>query len=82
MDYWTPIIAATPPTLVALCSLITSLRNKKQIQEVKVSIDGRMEELLALTRKSSHAEGVLDQKTETQEPKKESAAFLKHDSAG
>ena len=63
---------ATPsPELVALgiaiCTLLTAaigvfmaFRNKKSIQEIKISVDGRLEELLALTKKSSHAEGKVE----------------------
>jgi len=36
--------------------------NRSKLGAVSEQVDGRLTELLALTRKSSHAEGVLQQK--------------------
>ena len=69
----TIVLAAVPPIVISLGALYVAVKNANKaakaveesttaVQEIKVSIDGRMEELLALTRKSAHAEGVLEQK--------------------
>ena len=52
-------------------SLKKAARDKREIKgeitNLTIHIDGRMTELLELTRKSSHAEGVEDQKIVQQE---------------
>jgi hypothetical protein len=53
------LITALCTLATALIGLSTSLRNRKTIQQLEIRVDGRLEEFLALTRKSSHAEGVL-----------------------
>ena len=59
----TIVAAATPPTLIALGALFASLRNGKKSDQLAVKVDGRLTELLNLTRKSSHAEGVKDERS-------------------
>jgi len=56
------LIASAPPTIAALGSLALGYLNSRKLRNVETKVDGRLEELLALTRKSSHAEGVKDQK--------------------
>jgi len=51
------LIAAVPGTLAAILGLL----NRSKLGAVSVQMDGRMSELLALTRKSSHAQGVKDE---------------------
>jgi hypothetical protein len=46
--------------LAAVIGVFMSLRNGARIQAVKVQFDGRMDELLRLTEKSSHAEGKIE----------------------
>lgn len=60
------IIAALPPTLAAVLAWAGSRRNSRQIQEIHVSVNSRLTELLALTAKSSHAAG---EKAEKDRPK-------------
>jgi hypothetical protein len=43
-------------------SFWASRRNKAAIQEVHVSINSRMDQLIAQTAKASHAEGMADEK--------------------
>lgn len=60
MNYETVIIAAiagVPATLVALATLIKTLQTGRKV-------DGRLSELLELTRKSSKAEGKVEGKVE------------------
>jgi hypothetical protein len=52
------IVAAVPSTLAAVLGLV----NRRKIGDVQVSVDGRLSELLALTAKSSRAEGQKDTK--------------------
>jgi len=55
------LIVAIPPTLLALASLITSMRHREQDKadhaELHLQINSRMDELLELTRKDSFREG-------------------------
>jgi hypothetical protein len=41
--------------------------NRQQAQQLHVLVNSRMDELLELTRTSSHAEGVLAEKTEAED---------------
>jgi hypothetical protein len=52
------IIAALPGVLAA----ILGRQNRNKLEQVSGQIDGRLTELLELTRKSSHAAGMLDEK--------------------
>jgi hypothetical protein len=58
---WGPIviaaIAALPPTLVALLSLRKSKQNEAAIEQVHISINSRLTELLIATAAASRAEG-------------------------
>jgi hypothetical protein len=56
------IISTTIAAAGAIVAAIFSAKNHALTTLLKVEIDGRGTELLALTRKSSHAEGVKDQK--------------------
>ncbi len=56
------IIAAIPPTVVALGAVVLGWNNRAKLNQVGTAIDGRLTELLELTRKSSHAEGALQQR--------------------
>jgi hypothetical protein len=59
------IIAAVPPTVVALGAVLLGWMNRAKLENVGQKVDGRLTELLDLTRKSSHAEGVAEQKEKT-----------------
>jgi hypothetical protein len=50
------LITAAPSTLAAIIGLL----NRSKLGEVSTQMDGRMTELLNLTRKSSKAEGVRE----------------------
>src|ERR1035437_4613937 len=70
IDLVTPIISGTPAVLAAILSftaVILTLRNGKKadvnhakIEEIHVSINGRMGELLRLTSEAEHAKGKLE----------------------
>ena len=51
------IIAAIPPTLIALGAFIAALRNGQKTDQVQRSINGRMDELLERTRELAHRDG-------------------------
>ena len=51
------IIASFATMLIALFTWLTSRNNGAAIQRVKISIDGRMEELLSAARGQAKAEG-------------------------
>ena len=57
------------PHLTGLISALASIgavavgwHNKKNIQKIELSVDGRLEQFIALVKTSSHAEGVLSEK--------------------
>lgn len=50
-------ITAFPPTLAALLALKAGKENAKAIQNVHISIDGRMDELLKSTNRDSLQKG-------------------------
>lgn len=56
------IIAAAPPALLALAALVNSIRNGKAVKEVHLAVNSRLDELVKLTRKDAHAEGVKEEK--------------------
>jgi hypothetical protein len=73
VQFWgSPELTVTLATAVVglLTSIVAALNswrtgriardNSKQVQEIKVSVDGRFSEMLALTRAASHAEGRLE----------------------
>jgi hypothetical protein len=51
------LIAGVPATLAVVLGFL----NRSKLGAVSVQMDGRLSELLELTRKSSHAEGVKDE---------------------
>lgn len=84
------LIAATPPTIVAIGGLVISLLNRKKIAEtaalvtnVSVSIDGRMEQLLEVTRNlataKGHAEGQEQERGEERGRVEQKALGVKAD---
>ena len=56
------LISAIPPTLVALGAVFLGWMNRTKLEDVGQKVDGRLTELLDLTRKASYHEGVADQK--------------------
>jgi hypothetical protein len=57
------IIAATSllSALTAFGAMLISLINRKKIQEVHLSINSRMTQLLELTQESAHAAGMKEE---------------------
>lgn len=51
------MIAAVPPTLMALAAVITSLHTQRKLQDVHNQINGRMEQLIEEVGSTSRAEG-------------------------
>ena len=63
MNNWMPIfVAAIPPTIAAMGALLLGWFNSRKLSKVETKVDGRLTELLELTRKSSTAEGVKQEK--------------------
>lgn len=56
------IIAATPPTIVATGALIVAIKSRSAIQEVHLSLNSRLTELLNATGRAAHADGVTEGK--------------------
>ena len=59
------IIVAIPPTLVAILALIQGMKNGRATEEIHLSVNSRMDELLAVTKGESHAEGLAQGRKET-----------------
>ena len=55
------VIAAVPPTLTAIVAVVLGFVNHNKLHDVGLRVDGRLTELLDLTRQSSHAEGVKEE---------------------
>lgn len=53
-------VSSAVAALAAVGAAVSSWRNRRAIQEVHISINSRMDTLLALTAKASHAEGVIE----------------------
>jgi hypothetical protein len=56
------IIAATPPTIAAGGALLLGWLNRQKLTQIHVDVNSRITQLLKLTKKSSYAEGIKDQK--------------------
>ncbi len=56
------VIAAIPPTLVALLALRTGRKAERKIEEIHIDINSRMTELLAMTGQVERAGGVADER--------------------
>ena len=54
------LIVAVAPTATAICTFILGLVNHSKLEKVEEKVNGRLSELLQLTRKSSRAEGVKE----------------------
>lgn len=46
--------------LGAMVSLALGFKNRKEVQQLTINVDGRLSQLLELTKASSHAEGRLE----------------------
>ena len=55
------LIAATPPTIAAVWAIISSKKNGVKIQEIHLSINSRMDELLEATKIAARSQGRADE---------------------
>jgi len=53
------ILVALPPTIIALTGLIVAMRNGDKTDKVKTLVNGRMDQLLELSKAQAHSEGKL-----------------------
>lgn len=51
------LIAAMPPTVAAVASMLVAIRSRKSISELHLQINSRMDEFMTLIRKEARAEG-------------------------
>lgn len=51
------IIAAVPATIAAAAALVVSVRGNRKIDELHLSINGRMAQLIDMTSKAASADG-------------------------
>jgi hypothetical protein len=52
-------IAALPPTLVALAALIQARRTRAAVNEIHLTLNSRLSQLIEATSAAAHAEGVV-----------------------
>lgn len=50
-------IAAIPPTIVGILNFFLGRANRKNIQQINVSVDGKLDRFMETAQKLSHAEG-------------------------
>jgi hypothetical protein len=55
--------AATVAAIAGVIGTLRSQRNTRTIHEIKVNVDGRLTQLLEMTKAAAHAQGVLAEKT-------------------
>jgi hypothetical protein len=67
MELVITLITSITALIVAITSLVKLFRQSAKIQEIHLSINSRMDELLKLSRENSFAKGV---KSETDKDKK------------
>ena len=58
----TLLIVGVPTLITSIASLIASLRNTSRINDVRFRINGRMDQLLAITRINYHTLGVQEER--------------------
>lgn len=56
------VLATIPPTVTALLAFIKVMSVEKSVRETHLAVNSRMDELLRITRESSRAEGIQEQK--------------------
>lgn len=65
------LLAAISAVIGSVAAVIVAIRGRhmthREIKEVHVSLDGRLEELLELTRKTAHAAGLAEGRAEPDE---------------
>ena len=58
MELLITLVTALVALITSIVTLVKIIKTSNKIQEIHVSINSRMDELLKLTSKSSHAEGI------------------------
>jgi hypothetical protein len=61
-DVWIAALAAVPPTLLALASLVVGIRNSRKVEQVRHATNSLTEQLVAATRIASYAEGAAGER--------------------
>lgn len=56
------VVASLPSTLLALATLIVSVRNSQKVEQVQHATNSLMDRLIVLTRTEAHAAGVKEEK--------------------
>lgn len=51
------LIAAVPPTLLSIVTLIVSVQNRMEGQKLHISLNSRLSELIKASKESAHAAG-------------------------
>jgi hypothetical protein len=59
MSLGNTFIVAIPPTILAVATLIASIRNGKKADDLHEKVNGRLQELLYKTREEAFAQGRL-----------------------
>ncbi len=61
METLITLCTAVAALVASVATLIKVVHTSSKIQEIHLSLNSRLDQFLALTRKSSHAEGVKDE---------------------
>ena len=61
------VIVSIAPTLAAIFGMVVSLKNRAKIDKLSVNVDGRLTELLRVSKIADHADGVAQERKEERE---------------
>ena len=61
------LIVSIAPTLAAVFSMVISIKNRSKLDQLSINIDGRLSELLAVSKRADHADGVVQGRQEERE---------------
>ena len=74
-EYWSPFLLTAIPGVLAF---LTSLFNRKRLQQIHISLNGKLEQFIITAKQASYEEGVKDEKLRAGElMKAHSAGIIK-----
>ena len=73
------MVAAVPSGLLGLATLLATFRNHSVSNEIKLSINGRLSELLEQSKKASYNEGMVASQARSGLPESEAVAKVRTD---
>ena len=61
------LIVSIAPTLAAIFGMVISIKNRSKLDQLSVNINGRLSELLEVSKRANHAEGMAQERKEERE---------------